>query len=54
MVFNVSKKQIMIRKAALQDRPWSTGIDEPSSTKPTLDNRQFRTAIFQEKVLKDY
>jgi ribonuclease Z len=54
MVFNVSKKQIMIRKAALQDRPWSTGIEQPSTTKPTLDNRNFRTSIFQEKVLKDY
>jgi ribonuclease Z len=54
MVFNVSKKQIMIRKGALQDRPWSTGIEQPSTTKPTLDNRNFRTAIFQEKVLKDW
>jgi ribonuclease Z len=54
MVFNVSKKQITIRKGALQDRPWSTGVDQPSSTKPELDNRKYRTAIFQEKVLKDY
>jgi len=54
MVFNVSKEQIMIRKAALQDRPWSTGVEEPSGTEPSLDNKDFRTAIFQEKVLKDY
>lgn len=54
MVFNISKKQIMIRKGALQDRPWSTGIDQPSSTKPALDNKKFRTSIFQDKVLKDY
>jgi ribonuclease Z len=54
MVFNVSKKNILIRKGALQDRPWSTGIEQPSTTKPTLDNKNFRTAIFQEKVLKDY
>ena len=54
MVFNISKKQITIRKCAMQDRPWSTGVDQPSTTKPTLDNRNFRTAIFQEKVLKDY
>ena len=54
MVFNISKKQIMIRKGALQDRPWSTGVDQPSSTKPALDNKNFRTSIFQDKVLKDY
>ncbi len=54
MVFNISKKQIMIRKCALQDRPWSTGVDQPSSTAPALDNKNYRTAIFQEKVLKDY
>jgi ribonuclease Z len=54
MVFNVSKEQIMIRKGALQDRPWSTGVKKPSTTKPTLDNKNFRTNIFQEKVLKDW
>jgi len=54
MVFNVSKKQIMIRKGALQDRPWSTGVEQPSTTKPSMDNRQFRTNIFKDKVLKDY
>lgn len=54
MVFNISKKQITIRKCAVQDRPWSTGVDQPSTTKPTSDIRNFRTAIFQEKVLKDY
>jgi hypothetical protein len=54
MVFNISRKQIMIRKCALQDRPWSTGVEQPSSTAPALDNRNYRTAIFQEQVLKDY
>jgi ribonuclease Z len=54
MVFNVSKDTITIRKGALQDRPWSTGIEEPSSTKPSLDNRNFRTEIFQDKVLKGW
>jgi len=54
MVFNISKKQILIRKCALQDRPWSTGVDQPASTAPALDNKDYRTAIFQEKVLKDY
>ncbi len=54
MVFNVSKEQIMIRKCALQDRPWSTGVEQPSSTAPDLDNKNYRTAIFEEEVLKDY
>lgn len=54
MVFNVSKKQIMIRKGALQDRPWSTGVEEPSTTKPSLDNKNFRTNIFRDEVLTDY
>lgn len=54
MVFNVTKDQITIRKGALQDRPWSTGIEKPSSTKPTLDNQNFRTSIFKDKVLTDY
>jgi ribonuclease Z len=54
MVFNVSKDHILVRKGALQDRPWSTGIEQPSTTKPTLDNRQFRTNIFETKVLTDY
>ena len=54
MVFNISKKQIMIRKCALQDRPWSTGVDQPSSATPALDNKNYRTAIFLEQVLKDY
>jgi len=54
MVFNISKEHILIRKGALQDRPWSTGVDSPSTTEPTLDNRNFRTSIFEEKVIKDY
>jgi len=54
MVFNISKEQIIIRKCALQDRPWSTGVEQPSSTAPDLDNKNYRTAIFQEKALKDY
>ena len=54
MVFNISKKQIMIRKGALQDRPWSVEVEKPSSTKATLDIENFRTDIFKKKVLKDY
>jgi len=54
MVFNVTKDQITIRKGALQDRPWSTGVEKPSSTKPALDNQNFRTSIFKDKVLTDY
>jgi ribonuclease Z len=54
MVFNVSKDRILIRKGALQDRPWSTGVEVPSYTHPELDNRDFRTEIFEEKVLKDW
>jgi ribonuclease Z len=54
MVFNVSKDKIVMRMGALQDRPWSAGVEQPSTTKPTLDNRNYRTAIFQDKVLKDY
>jgi ribonuclease Z len=52
MVFNVSKKQIVIRKAGLQDRPWSTAVNQPTSTSPSLDIEKYRTAIFQEKILK--
>jgi ribonuclease Z len=55
MVFNISKDEIMIRKGALQDRPWSTGVAQPSggNTKPDLDTKDYRTAIFQKKV-EDY
>jgi hypothetical protein len=52
MVFNISKKQILIRKAGLQERPWSTAVKRPTTTTPSLDIRGFRTAIFPEKVLK--
>ena len=54
MVFNVSKKQITIRKCAMQDRPWSTGVEHQSTTSKPKDIGNFRTAIFKEKVLKDY
>jgi ribonuclease Z len=54
MVFNISKDAVTIRKGALQDRPWSTGVEQPSSTSPDLDNRNYRTNIFKDDVLTDY
>jgi len=52
MVFNISKKQILIRQAALQERPWSTAVKQPTTTAPSLDIRGLRTSIFEKKVLK--
>ena len=36
MVFNITKKQIMIRKCALQDRLWSTGVEQPWRRQPRM------------------
>jgi len=54
MVFNISKKNITIRKAAIQGRPWQPNVEKPASNKPTRDVKELQTAMFKDKALKDY
>jgi ribonuclease Z len=54
MVFNISKDKITVRKAAIQGRPWQPNVEKPASNKPTRDVKELQTAMFKDKVLKDY
>ena len=54
MVFNISKKNITIRKGGIHGRPWQPNVEKPASNKPTRDVKELQTAMFQKKVLKDY
>ncbi len=54
MVFNISKDNITVRKAAIQGRPWQPNVEKPASNKPSRDVKELQTGIFQDKVLKDY
>ena len=54
MVFNISKKDITVRKGAIQGRPWQPNVVKPASDKPSRDVKDLQSAMFKDKVLKDY
>lgn len=54
MVFNISKDQVTIRKGGIQGRPWQPNVEKPPSNTPTRNVKDLQTAMFQNKVLKDY
>jgi len=53
-VFNISKKNITIRKGGIHGRPWQPNVEKPASNKPTRDVKELQTAMFKDKALKDY
>jgi len=54
MVFNISKKNITIRKGGIHGRAWQPNVEKPASHKPTRDVKELQTAMFKDKALKDY
>ena len=54
MVFNISKKNITIRKGGIHGRPWQPNVEKSASNKPTRDVKELQTAMFKDKALKDY
>jgi ribonuclease Z len=54
MVFNISKERITIRKGGIHGRPWQPNVLKAASSTPTLDVKDYQSAIFQEKALTDY
>ena len=45
MVFNVPKPGLIIRKGGIHERPWQPNVLKPASTRPTLNVKDYRTAI---------
>jgi ribonuclease Z len=54
MVFNISKKDITVRKGAIQGRPWQPNVEKSPSNKPSRDVKELQTAMFKDKALTDY
>lgn len=53
MVFNVSKDQIRVRKAAINERSWGAYTDEPQSTEPALNRDAYVSPALWSGQLSD-
>jgi ribonuclease Z len=54
MVFNVSKDNIIVRKAGIHERPWQPNVLHPASTTPNIEVTTLQTDAVFGQVLKDY
>ena len=53
MVFNVSKKGILIRNSIVHERPWGATVSKGPASGPTKQAKRYQTSIFDENLPKN-
>jgi hypothetical protein len=54
MVFNVSKKAIIIRSGGVHQRPWAVNVIQPASTTPMLRAQDYQSSSIFDTAIKNY